>query len=257
MTQGHRDHDQDTIEFDSYAHGYAPGMDSRIKKWVGASFESFIRVKVKWLLHDLEHRPIGSSTSSGSLKLLDFGCGTGELLQGLRNYQFQGELEGCDISNSMLEEAKTRFGSGPLPLLHLVTPGELPFPENSYDVVVASSVFHHVSPSARAGIFAELLRVLKPSGRLVVFEHNPFNPLTVWLVRRTDIDRDAELVRPSHLSQSIESVGFSRVRTQYTMFFPPRFQALDGADRLFAWLPLGGQYAVTAEKAMGDKSTAA
>ena len=49
-------------------------------------------------------------------------------------------------------------------------------------------------PPERPGLYREVTRLLRPGGRLYVFEHNPWNPVAQWVVRHTPIDRDAVLL---------------------------------------------------------------
>jgi hypothetical protein len=94
-----------------------------------------------------------------------------------------------------------------------------------------------------------LHRMLRPDGRLVVFEHNPWNPVTSYVVAHTKIDRGAVLLPPPEVVEALASSGWRDIRTGFLMFMPPRMGALaTAAERVFGWLPLGGQYAVTACK---------
>ena len=61
---------------------------------------------------------------------------------------------------------------------------------------------------------------LKPSRRLFVFEHNPYNPLTCRLVSRCPVDRDAILLKPRETIARFERSGFSAVVANYCLFFP-------------------------------------
>jgi hypothetical protein len=88
--------------------------------------------------------------------------------------------------------------------------------------------------------------VLRRGGRIYVFEHNPFNPLTQWVVRHSPIDENAVLLRPSEVRLGLGRAGASAVRTDYIMFTPPRLRFLRPIDKALAWLPLGGQYVVSA-----------
>jgi hypothetical protein len=94
-----------------------------------------------------------------------------------------------------------------------------------------------------------LARVLKPGGRLYLFEHNPRNPLVRYVVSRTKIDENAILLDPNEVRDNLPVALRQGLDTQYLMFMPPRLSLLRIVDRLLTWLPLGAQYAVTASKA--------
>jgi 2-polyprenyl-3-methyl-5-hydroxy-6-metoxy-1,4-benzoquinol methylase len=230
-------------EFDEYAAGYDAGMSNPLKRLVGSSPADFLRVKVRWLLADL--RRWGRLT--GTATLLDYGCGPGDFLAELVAAGLPGRPAGCDVSGRMLDLARAR--RGPAEFFH-PTAGEVAARTGRYDVVTISAVLHHVPLPDRPGVYRNLLRLLKPTGRLYVFEHNPLNPVTVWVVRNTPIDRNAQLVSAAGVRRGLRDAGFDGLRTRYLMFFPPRLTWLRSVETAFQWLPLGGQFVVRAERAM-------
>jgi len=238
-------------KFDSYAEGYLAGMENPIKRLLGGSFEAFIRVKAKWLLTDLSRNPLTLTTFPENIRLLDFGCGSGELLQTLRKMGFKGKLEGCDVSEKMLKEAVKRWNCGSVPPLHLIREGnQTPFAENFYDVVVACSVFHHIDLSKHSEVFTELLRILKHGGRIVLFEHNPLNPVTRYIVDKTPIDYNVVFITARKTREMMSLARLNSIRVNYFLFFPPRLQWrwLKRLEHILWWVPFGGQYVVVGEK---------
>ena len=111
-----------------------------------------------------------------------------------------------------------------------------------------SAVLHHVPVAERPAVYTELGRVLKPGGRLYVFEHNPRNPLVRYVVARTPIDENAILLDHREVRQGLLDAACYEVKTDYLMFMPPGIAFLRGIDRMLGWLPLGAQYAVSAHK---------
>jgi 2-polyprenyl-3-methyl-5-hydroxy-6-metoxy-1,4-benzoquinol methylase len=235
-------------EFDAYAQDYTAGMEDPIKRLMGGTFEAFIDLKARYLMRDLGRRRLRSVTQVSAARLLDFGCGSGELLQSLRRHGFTGELHGCDVSTAMLAEAARRWCYGPSPMLYAVGTGELPFTESSLDLVTVCCVLHHVPLAKHSAVLARLVGLLKPAGRIVVFEHNPLNPITRHIVRRAPIDRNAVLVSAASVQRELAAAGMIDVRTRFILFFPPRFPQLARIESLLGWLPLGGQYIVVGEK---------
>jgi hypothetical protein len=100
----------------------------------------------------------------------------------------------------------------------------------------------------RPAVYAELTRLLKPGGRLYVFEHNPRNPLVRYVVARTPIDANAILLDSQEVRHGLLGSARYALDTDYLMFTPPGLPFLQGVDRALAWLPLGAQYAVAARK---------
>ena len=102
-------------------------------------------------------------------RILDAGCGSGPLLAALRD---RGAIvTGFDKSASMVELARRRLGDGvDLQVAELGRP--LPFPDGAFDDVTASLVLHYLEDWGPA--LAELRRVLKTRGRLIVSVDHPF-----------------------------------------------------------------------------------
>jgi ubiquinone/menaquinone biosynthesis C-methylase UbiE len=101
-------------------------------------------------------------------RILDAGCGSGPIAAALRDRG--ATVTGFDSSAGMLELARRRLG--PDADLHLADLGSpLPFPDNAFDDVIASSVLHHLEDWT--GPLAELRRVLKPGGRLIAAVEHP------------------------------------------------------------------------------------
>jgi ubiquinone/menaquinone biosynthesis C-methylase UbiE len=235
-------------EFDTYAKDYLGGTDNWFKRLVGGSLENFIAVKVDWLLEYIGHKLPASVSNPAETSLLDFGCGTGEMLQQLRKGGFRGRLEGCDVSRGMLAELVMLWDSGELPRLHVTRARALDLRERSFDLVLACCVFHHIPRSERCEVFRELKAVLKPGGRVIVFEHNPHNPLTRFVISRTAIDRDAILLDAAECKQVAAEAGLLILRADHMLFFPPRFKWTARIDRWLRRVPLGGQYAMVSER---------
>ena len=225
-------------EFDAFAAGYDGGIGDPLKRLAGKSVDTFFEHKVDWLLRNLS--PTG--------RLLDFGCGTGIFLRTLRRSGAPLELFGCDISAGMVDAARAGWNAGAVPVLQAVAPGPLPLADAQFDVVTSVCVLHHIEPAARLGAIRELIRVLKPGGRLVVFEHNPFNPATRWLVARAPIDANAQLLPAAGCARLLSLSGAEHARTDYVLFFPPRLRRLWSLERFLARVPLGGQYVVVGRK---------
>ena len=60
--------------------------------------------------------------------------------------------------------------------------------------------------------------------------------------------RNAILLAPGEVRGRLVKANFEFRSTKYTMFVPPRFRWIERCERLIDWIPLGGQYAVTARK---------
>ncbi len=98
----------------------------------------------------------------GGLVIADLGCGTGEMLARLA--PVSGRLIGVDREPAMLREARQR-GDFDLRVGEL---HDLPIEDAELDLALLVLVLHHVAELPP--VFAELARVLKPGGRVVILE---------------------------------------------------------------------------------------
>ena len=127
------------------------------------------RVRLSNVLSLVSYVPRGS--------LLDVGCGTGQMLRFVaerRPGDF--ELTGLDQSSSMIERARSVTGTGPT--LVVGKAEELPFADETFDVVVAMGVYEYVRDVEAA--LREASRVVTKGGLAVVTMQNPSSPHRFW-----------------------------------------------------------------------------
>jgi len=139
--------------------------------------------------------------------VLDDGCGTGAFLEFVRRRRTQVErYVGIDVSRGMLSHAQRRLkAAGGDPLLVQADACRLPFAENTFDVVYARGMLHHLPDPARG--MQEIRRVLKPGGVAVVLDPNEtlLSRLPRYLARRTDhFDDDHKSFRASELERLVK-----------------------------------------------------
>jgi len=232
-------------EFDAYAHDYAAGMDNPMKQLMGQSADDFIQIKLRWLLRAVP----GLKSRDRSYRVLDYGCGTGTILRLMGEAGLRATLAGCDVSQGMLDQAYQRWPSSlPRPELQVQQSARVPFGDACFDLAIISAVLHHIAPADRAGVYAAIHRSLRPGGSLVVFEHNPWNPVTRYVVAHTPIDSNAILLSSRETRMGLQTAQFTNIRTRYLMFFPPRLRHLSAWEWRLGYLPVGAQYATTARR---------
>jgi SAM-dependent methyltransferase len=105
---------------------------------------------------------------SGSV-VADIGCGPGDDANGLSQIVgANGHVTGIDISTAMVAEAGKRFAGSENLVFAVASADALPFENGSLDAIRADRVLIHV-PDPKAAL-QEMLRVLRPGGRLVISE---------------------------------------------------------------------------------------
>ncbi|WP_121012284.1 class I SAM-dependent methyltransferase [Saccharothrix australiensis] len=138
-------------DYDSFAEAYAAENDSSL---VNAYYA---RPAILDLAGDVAGR-----------RILDAGCGAGAVSAALRDRG--AVVTGFDRSARMVELARQRLGADTdLRVADITRP--LPYPDGAFDDVVAALVLHYLEDWT--GPLAELRRVLKPGGRLIVVVNHP------------------------------------------------------------------------------------
>jgi hypothetical protein len=116
----------------------------------------------------------------------------------------------------------------------------------SFEMVLVAGVFHHIPIERRLEHMRRCAGLLAPEGHLVIFEHNPLNPVTRYVVRTCEFDRDATLLGLGAMLRLIRAAELRVLHRRYTLFFPAALRSLRRVEPYLGWLPLGGQYAVHA-----------
>jgi SAM-dependent methyltransferase len=218
--------------FDAFASNYKQLVTENVRI-TGEPSEYFAAYKAAYIARRIAP-PRGS-------KILDYGCGVGLLSEHLKEVLHGAQIDGFDVSKESVERIDENLLNQGTFTANLDELG------HSYDVVVLSNVLHHVSPTDREKLILESASRLLLSGKLVIFEHNPMNPLTRWAVSQCPFDEDAILL-PSGESRRYFRGGLRLMWRDYIVFFPRWLAWLRPLEPGFQWCPLGAQYAVVAER---------
>jgi SAM-dependent methyltransferase len=223
------------LNFDDHSGDYSEKVD-RALTVVGLEHDFFLEAKVR---HILEARR--RLAADGTVRVLEIGCGIGLLTERLRASLT--EVWGIDPSISSL--ARTVVRGGRL----IVADGlHTPFADESFHLVIAVCVLHHVPVDQRAAFLAEAARITRRGGLVLLCEHNPWNPLTRLVVGRCEFDRDAVLLAQPETRRRLIAAGLSDIRSHYILFFPWRGAVWRWLEARLDWLPVGGQYVIDAAR---------
>ena len=199
----------------------------------------FVRVKAK----KIEALAASVRGDSSRVRLLDIGCGAGLVEQFLRIPN--ADIAGLDVSEPLLENARENL---PRCRFTHFDGQSIDDEDNSYHLVFAINVFHHIAIKNRMQLLMEMWRVLRPEGLLALFEHNSWHPITRFVVSRCSFDRDAVLLSRSNACSLLRTIGLHRIYSSYMIFLPWSIGINQVLERALGWLPLGTQYYATGIK---------
>jgi len=146
--------------------------------------------------------------------VLDVGCGPGAFLAALAPNC--GAITGADISGEFVNVCKRaidRFGLDNAAVVQ-ASCTELPYPANYFDVVTLVDVLHHLDNIPDT--IDEVRRVLKPGGRIIVFEPNKLNPLIYLLHALDPNERGLLAVGRRGIYAKLLGVGFTILESGFS-----------------------------------------
>jgi SAM-dependent methyltransferase len=171
--------------------------------------------------------------------VLDVGCGTGILASRLADEGYR--VTGADPSAGMLDHLRER---DPRVQAVAASADQLPFEDGAFDLTMCVAVLHHIAEhDAVRRCLVEMVRVTKPGGRVLVWDHNPRNPYWKNLMARVPQDDGSErLVPEDEIVAGLVGAGaVPRVPRQLGLvpdFVPAGLLGVSaGVERLFERLP--------------------
>ena len=179
------------------------------------------RYKVDELLdRELSRLPRGAH-------VLDVGCGTGIYLQRLKKHGLS--PVGLEPAQGMLEVARR---DNPDVAVEQGVATDLPFPDSSFDAVIAIEVLRYLHVDDVEKSISEMLRVLRPGGFFFVTLVNRFALDGFFILQRlrrirlgVDFDRKhphCEFTTPGETERALKRLGAVNVRTVGRLFAPMR-----------------------------------
>jgi len=212
----------------------------------------YVKVKSHHLLRKAEE--LYGNTKN--LICVDLGCGTAETIE-----YFQDKFNhvfGCDYSRGMLEYAAKKNLKNVT--FKLCQSERLPFDTDSADIVLMYGIIHHIDTGEKiVWTFNEANRILKKNGMVAVYDFNPLNPLSRYIVKTCPIDTGVNLdgyrksIFPTtfyswELMEILKSSGFMIAKHEYLLFFPKILSALLPLERFLARVPFGSMYSIIGVK---------
>src|SRR4051794_36258103 len=168
--------------------------------------EHYLRKRTAFVV---EHCPRGQG--------LDVGCGTGLLAERLAGAGHQ--MSGVDPSEGMLDVLRARTDKV---AATRASGTALPYADDSFDLVLTVAVLHHVAePVDVRETLREMVRVARPGGRILVWDHNPRNPYWARLMARVPQDTGEErLIPEEEVLDGLRGGGAEIVRAEQLGLVP-------------------------------------
>jgi len=144
-------------------------------------------------------------------KLLDVGCGTGNLLSFISS-KYDTQIAGIDLSPNMLEIARKKLGEKAD--LRVEDSENLPFDDSTFDIVTCTDSFHHYPHPEN--VLAEMRRVLKPGGTVVIADPwapTPFRQF-VNISMRFSKGGEVKLYGETEIRKLLKNAGFKAIELE-------------------------------------------
>lgn len=146
-------------------------MKSEMEKMV-PSYDSYMRKITFGRERSLREMTVALAQVKPGNSVLEVGCGTGTLtLAAKRQAGPTGRVFGIDVIPGMIELSQRKAAQANAEVtFQLGSIDDIPFPADQFDVVLCSFMIFHMSEAVRSKGIAEIQRVLKPHGRLLIFD---------------------------------------------------------------------------------------
>jgi ubiquinone/menaquinone biosynthesis C-methylase UbiE len=146
-------------------------MKSEMEKMV-PSYDAYMRKVTFGRENTLREMTVNLAQVKPGDSVLEVGCGTGTLtLAAKRRAGPSGKVFGIDIIPGMIEASQRKAAeANEVVTFQLGSIDDIPFPADQFDVVMCSFMIFHMSEAVRRKGIAEIHRVLKPQGSLLVLD---------------------------------------------------------------------------------------
>lgn len=170
-----------------------------------------------WVINTPYRRILAAATIASGDRVLDLGCGIGNLLIALaERTAFAQPPVGVDVSPSLIELGRAevrRAGMAGRIALEVAPADRLPFAAASFDVVISSHVLKHLDDAALRTALGEVVRVLRGGGRFLLWEfaRSRRSAPLFWSARLTGLPPAFRLRSEDTLRRALLGAGFGSV----------------------------------------------
>jgi len=153
-------------------------------------------------------------------KVLDVGCGTGSLTILAKAWAGpDGEVHGIDAAPEMIDVARRKAAQAEVNVdFQVGLIEDIPFPDDQFDVVLSSLMIHHLPDDLKRQGFAEIYRILKPGGRLLIVDFEPPTKILPKILATLLLGHYMMQSNVRELPPMMEDAGFTDVEVGMTRY---------------------------------------
>ena len=176
-------------------------FNKQAEKYDTSDYSKYPRECYPFVLNTINNIPFN--------KVLDLGCGTGVILKEISSINSDVELFGLDLSENMIAKATQRLGT--TANLSVGDAENLPYADNTFDLVCCVESFHHYPNPKKA--LSEINRVLKNGGLFLLCDtwtRSPIRQILNFFIRFSS-DGDVHIYSENEISKLLKVTRFEMV----------------------------------------------
>lgn len=223
--------------FDQFANIYHDELNDALSA-TGEDSAYFAETRIRWLAKCL------AKLGEKPRHALDYGCGTGSTTPLLSSILGVKEVVGVDVAPAIIATAREKYSNEHV---RFSTVAEYAPPGN-LDLAYCNGVFHHIPKGERGAALEYIRQSIHRDGWFALWENNPWNPGTQYVMSRCSFDKDAEKLSVFEATKILRNQGFTIYSVDFLFIFPQSLRALRPVERLLTKLPFGAQYQILARK---------
>ena len=181
---------------------------------------------LKWAMREetFKQRLVQGANLQPNMDVLDLGCGTGTLTVMLKQAAPLANITGVDGDPQVLSIAQSKAIQANLNIRwDKCMAFDLPYPDNSFDIVTSSLVIHHLTAPDKLRAFQEVRRVLRPGGCFLIVDFGP--PYSLLTRIQSAVMKNLEEAADNfagHIPPLLQKAGFrAQIEAQMNTIFGP------------------------------------
>lgn len=173
--------------------------------------------------------------------IIDYGCGIGLLTNHLIKFFPDSNIYATDNSKVSLKILKKKYKKIKIIDYYKIK-------KNFFDLSILTGVIHHIPSKYISYNLKKIRNIINDYGKIIIFEHNPYNFITQNIVNNCPYDEGVQLIKKKKLIEIASSVNLRTIDSGYCLFFPEFLKKLRFLEKYLKWCPLGGQYYLVLKK---------